>query len=297
MSRTVPSALVDVAEHFPDLLPYARGTTLLYPRAGSPAREGSSLGGPLLWPSAEPWPTCAARDHENPARGCAVVGPDPVAMVPVLQLLARDVPALEFPSGADLLQVLWCPLIHSEHDQWSPVPLVIWRSAADLASRPLLDEAPRPYDFDEGFVPRPCEVHPTEAVEYPNWDLPRELTERVGEWSEEMQESTGISYFDAFTTAQSKVGGYPGWTQPPQWPRCACDERMEHLLTVSASESNGRWLPVEERTRPGSGWEVSDTPRQEDVMGHGMDLGDAGGVYVFVCRGCPGWPTVHRYDC
>lgn len=161
MSFTVPPPPLAIADHFPDLVPHARSTTLLYPRAGAPGRCESSLGGPLLWPADEPWPTCAAPDHYNPARGRAVVGP-------------------------------------------------------------------------------------------------------------------------------------PGWTQAPRWPECVCGERMEHLLTISASESCGRWLPVEERTRPGSGWEVSDA-RQDDS--HGMVMGDAGGVYVFVCRACPNWPTIHRYDC
>ncbi len=294
MSFTVPPPPLDIADHFPDLVPHARSTTLLYPRAGAPGRWESSLGGPLLWPADELWPTCAAPDHYNPARGRAVVGPDPVAMVSVVQLFAKDVPALTFPAGTDVLQVLWCPLIHSEYDQWSPVPALRWRSAVEAASGQLRGEAPKPYEFDDEYVPRPCVVHPTEAVEYPNWDLPDNLVERVGEWSDEVEETTGISYFDAFTTRQSKVGGYPGWTQAPRWPECVCGERMEHLLTISASESCGRWLPVEERTSPGSGWEVSDA-RQDNS--HGMVMGDAGGIHVFVCRACPNWPTIHRYDC
>ncbi|GGU33603.1 hypothetical protein GCM10010289_63600 [Streptomyces violascens] len=84
--------------------------------------------------------------------------------------------------------------------------------------------------------------------------------------------------------------------QKPDWPRCACGAPMEHLLTISASESCGRWLPTEERTRPGSGWEVRGHHEYEDNS-HGMDMGDCGGVYVFLCRSCPGWPSAHRYDC
>ncbi|MFD7341322.1 hypothetical protein ACFV98_35890 [Streptomyces violascens] len=109
MSLTVPPEPVDIAERFPALTPYARSVTLLYPRLGTPGREDSSLGGPLLRPAGEAWPTCAAADHYNPARDCVVVGPAPVAMVPVLQLFARHVPALVFPPGTDALQVLWCP--------------------------------------------------------------------------------------------------------------------------------------------------------------------------------------------
>ncbi|MFE0459453.1 hypothetical protein ACFW1A_09355 [Kitasatospora sp. NPDC058965] len=291
MSFTVPPPPLDPAKHFPDLVPHARSTTLLYPRAGTPGRWESSLGGPPLWPTAEPWPMCAAADHYNPARGRAAVGPDPVAMVPVVQLFAKDVPALEFPAGADVLQVLWCPLIHSEHDHWSPVPTLRWRSAAEAASGQLRADVPQPYECDDEYLPRPCVVHPTEADEYPNWDLPDDLAERVGEWSEEIEESTGLSYFDAFTTRQSKVGGYPGWSREPRWPECVCGERMEHLLTVSASESCGRWLPMEERTPPDSGREVSEAPQENS---HGMVMGDGGGIYVFVCRDWPDWPTIHR---
>ncbi|MGW1867583.1 hypothetical protein ACWCPS_18680 [Streptomyces mauvecolor] len=295
MSLTVPPLPVGIAEHFPALAPYARTVTLLYPRIGTPGREDSSLGGPLLWPAEEAWPSCTAADHYNPARDCAVVGPAPVAMVPVLQLFARDVPALVFPPGTDVLQVLWCPLVHSEHDQWSPVPVLRWRSTAEVLPQPLLEQAPLPYEFDDDYVPRPCAVHPTETVEYPNGDLPAELCERVGKWSSELDETAGISYYDAFTTLQSKVGGYPGWTQEPDWPHCTCGVPMEHLLTISASESCGRWLPAEERTRPGSGWEARGHHEYEDDS-HGMDMGDCGGVYVFLCRGCPDWPTTHRYD-
>ncbi|MFB9365910.1 hypothetical protein ACWCYY_26560 [Kitasatospora sp. NPDC001664] len=294
MRFTVPPPPLDPAEHLPELLPLARTTTLLYPRSGTgrPDRADSSLGGPLLWPADEPWPHCAAPDHQNPERGCAVVGPEPVALVPVLQLHARDVPALEYPAGADLLQVLWCPLLHSEQDQWCPVPVLYWRVAAEVASGPLLETAPEPHEYDEEYVPLPCVVHPTEAVEYPGYDLPDDLLDRVAAWSDRLLVDHGIDYWDAYTTRQSKVGGYPGWNQRPNWPVCGCGRPTDHLLTVSSSESCGRWLPVEERTRPGSGWEQGDA--EDD--GHGMELGGLGGLYVFVCRACPGWPTVHRYD-
>ncbi|MFE0512263.1 hypothetical protein [Streptomyces sp. NPDC058964] len=33
----------------------------------------------------------------------------PVALVPLAQLFARDVPGLMAPEGRDLVQVLWCP--------------------------------------------------------------------------------------------------------------------------------------------------------------------------------------------
>ena len=51
----------------------ARTALRLHPRAGTPTVEESSVGGPLLWPTEEPWPVCErphphAR-HETPGPG------------------------------------------------------------------------------------------------------------------------------------------------------------------------------------------------------------------------------------
>ncbi|MFK0294391.1 hypothetical protein ACIQU6_28505 [Streptomyces sp. NPDC090442] len=92
----------------------ARDVTLLSPspsRAAGTAGEFARWVAPL-WPVAEPWPVCAEPDHYEPLS--TPVGPAPVAMVPVGQLYARDVPALVFPSGPDLLQIPWCPLDHED---------------------------------------------------------------------------------------------------------------------------------------------------------------------------------------
>ncbi|WP_432135258.1 hypothetical protein [Streptomyces sp. bgisy154] len=58
MSRTTPPRPFDVTALFPQLAPLARTATRLHPRAGSPSRHDSSVGGPLLWPAGEPWPHC-----------------------------------------------------------------------------------------------------------------------------------------------------------------------------------------------------------------------------------------------
>jgi hypothetical protein len=59
MTRTTPPR-PDVVAAVPELAAYARTATRLHPRRGSPGVGDSSIGGPLLWPAEEPWPTCAA---------------------------------------------------------------------------------------------------------------------------------------------------------------------------------------------------------------------------------------------
>ncbi|MFF4361170.1 hypothetical protein [Streptomyces sp. NPDC001604] len=160
-------------------------------------------------------------------------------------------PGLIFPAGTDLLQILWCPLVH-EDDQYVANPRLHWRSAALTAADAMVGEPPRPHTADEDYLPRPCTVSPTPAIEYPNWDLPEGLGELLDQRFQALkeEEEKGHDYFEVATTQQSKVGGYPGWTQPPDGPDCAgCGSRMERLLSITATEpSMGRWLPLTEWT-------------------------------------------------
>ncbi|WP_405852065.1 MULTISPECIES: hypothetical protein [unclassified Streptomyces] len=64
MHRTTPPRPVDITQEFPELGPPARTAVRLHPRPGEPAVGDSSVGGPLLWPRDEPWPTCP--EHAGP---------------------------------------------------------------------------------------------------------------------------------------------------------------------------------------------------------------------------------------
>jgi hypothetical protein len=58
MTRTTPPRPADITAVFPQLALLASTATRLHPRPGSPSVRDSSVGGPLLWPAAEPWPHC-----------------------------------------------------------------------------------------------------------------------------------------------------------------------------------------------------------------------------------------------
>jgi hypothetical protein len=66
VARTTPDRSVDLTALFPELTRYARTATRLHPRTGSPTARCSSVGGPLLWPADEPWPTCPGPHHVRP---------------------------------------------------------------------------------------------------------------------------------------------------------------------------------------------------------------------------------------
>ncbi|WP_234444702.1 DUF1963 domain-containing protein [Streptomyces sp. NRRL F-525] len=267
MEQSVTGPPYDLDDLIPELAVHARRTTVLSPTSGCPGVGESSLGGPLLWPADEPWPSCAQRGHHVPPHDRNPAGTVP--MVPVVQLFARDVPELPFPEGADVLQLLWCPLIHPDDQAYATLPRLHWRNEAAVLATGVLRDVPAPQqgEYDEEFVPTPCTVSPTAVIEYPNWDLPQGLQQALRPRIEELEARFGMEYTLFACALQNKVGGYPAWNQPPDWPLCARGHRMEHLLSVTA---------------------------EEDLD---MTMGDLGGIYIFVCRRCPELPYAHRYDC
>ena len=292
---TTPPAPVDLSTVHPRLAALARTTVRLHPRAGSPSADQSSLGGPLVWPADEPWPTCdgpAGGDHLDGEPGEEVV-----PLAPVLQLLASDVPELPFPPGTDVLQVLWCPFDH-EPDS-APRPELRWRRLADIG--PALAEMPAPdEETDPQLVPSPCVLHPERVVEYPADEVLGPLAEVIAR----IEQDTGWAYESELATATgTKALGHPDWIQSPDWPVCGCGAEMEHLLTVASWEfSRGdekRWIATEDRpAMDGWGFDADDDHPWFALRNPaGLMLGDVGNVYLFVCTRCPERPSAHRFDC
>ncbi|WP_236573383.1 hypothetical protein [Streptomyces sp. GS7] len=62
-------------------------------------------------------------------------------MVPILQLFARDAPGLEFPEGKDLLQLVWCALMHQQDPRLLVMPQLFWRNEAEIVAGGLLSES------------------------------------------------------------------------------------------------------------------------------------------------------------
>lgn len=104
---------VDPAIIAPGIEQYLRTTVRLHPRAGDPGPHDSHIGGPMLWPSAQPWPTCRARD-------CDAVAEE-IPMIALAQFTAADFPEIEFPDGADVAQIFQCPS-YPEHPYSGAIP-------------------------------------------------------------------------------------------------------------------------------------------------------------------------------
>ncbi|MGW2786584.1 hypothetical protein ACWC3X_36080 [Streptomyces populi] len=224
MSRTTPPRPLDVAALFPELAPLARTAVRLHPRPSTPTAKDSSIGGPLLWPADEPWPTCP--DHDAPAHLGVV--PGDVRQRRRILAEAWTRPRAE---GADLLTPEEREIVDRADDerripQDGPVPLipVAQLYAADIPELPrpagtdLLQVLWCPFDHDEDclpavelywrtsadvtdplpappepsvignddYLPEPCLLHPETVIEYPApHELPEELADRIHAWEDE----------------------------------------------------------------------------------------------------------------
>ncbi|MFI8389007.1 hypothetical protein [Streptomyces sp. NPDC085540] len=285
---TTPQRPVEVTALFPQLAPLARPAVRLHPRAGSPSPHDSSVGGPLLWPSDEPWPYCH-ESHDQVEQLYEAYGvhvssdiewhPGPNPMVPVAQLYVRDIPLLRPPGQTDLLQVLWCPFEH-EPDLKPPTAL-FWRSSAEVTD--VLAAPPGPFAVEyDAYVPRPCVLAPEQITEYPNpLELSAELREQLQDWSRWRAAGSGVDssyapYPKSFYSSRLslapgwKVGGWAPWglTDPVARFCSACDAGMVPLLTICSGEwdsSTRNWIPHEDQSVAQQGGELEPNPPEVQV--------------------------------
>ncbi|QNS06790.1 YwqG family protein [Streptomyces xanthii] len=244
MSRTTPPRPFDAEALFPGLAPLRRTATRLHPRPGSPTARDSSVGGPMLWPTDEPWPVCPT-PHKGADR--------PLPLIGVAQLYRRDVPGLPHPELGDVLQVFWCTF-EGHTDGAYDMHAELRRRHADevtetLAEQPVPDVVGR-----AELVPDPCVLHPEEVTEYP-WfeELSPDLQERVETWEEDEGDEDAEVYVSDLSTAPGwKSGGHIAWnlTGPTDLPCTECGTELFPLLTATDREwdsSTTSWIPYEDR--------------------------------------------------
>ncbi|WP_328929469.1 hypothetical protein OG429_36140 [Streptomyces sp. NBC_00190] len=295
MTLTTPPRPLDVEALFPDLAAHRGTATRLHPRAGSPGAGDSHVGGPLLWPADEPWPTCdEPHEHSGP-------------LLAVAQLYSRDVPDLPAgPDGCDLLQVFWCPFDRHGPTGHGMHVRLRWRRSAEV--REALAEQPRAtvVGFD-GYVPNPCVLHPERVTEYPYIELlTGELGERVEEWEDAQEEAAYEEAADeeasdgededssAWPSYQSdlsiapgwKAGGHAAWnvTGPGTMDCRGCGHGMELLLTIDTYE----WRSDSTSWRPAQ--QAGAVPGTDSNRPTGVAVGNYGRLNIFACPEDPAHP-------
>jgi hypothetical protein len=289
-----------MATRFPGIEAYRREATRLHPRPGSPDPRSSHIGGALLWPSGEPWPTCdvphMVEVTTTDSQGRAVTSYKPqqhpaAALVPLAQLWAADIPTLPRHGGAALLQVLWCPHDHEFYDVgwvYGPIPRLIWRGE-EAEHWPVIGPEQPVLGHDMPYLPTPCVLHPELITDYPWYEeLSPSIQAELDTWDKEHPSVENYQY--GLSVAPGwKVGGWPAWhlTDQAEVTCGQCTARMDLLLTIDSSEWEGppetRWRPVEEPPLS------LETVTQNEPTG--VIVGRYGALRIFLCLRCVDAPV------
>ncbi|WP_019633808.1 hypothetical protein [Actinomadura atramentaria] len=275
MTRTTPPRPVDIAAVFPDLAPLARTATRLHPRSGAPGVRDSSVGGPLLWPADEPWPTCSDEHYEpgdlvrpadvrarrailSAAWGRTPLGAE-FAITRAERAELDRIEARRFAGTPDgpipLLPVAQLfardvpdlptpPGADLLQVLWCPFhhadrlycPAVTLRWRNAADVRAVLAGPPEPPAIEtDDYLPAPCVLHPERVTEYPYVDL---LPRDLRDRLERWEEETGHDYFGALSVADGwKVGGHANWNLTDPYPMtCDCGTERELLLRIDSGE-------------------------------------------------------------
>jgi hypothetical protein len=197
------------------------------------------------------------------------------------------------------MQVTWCPFDHE--DRFCPEVSIRWLKKDDAIASLPRNPAHARTDFE--YVPNECAVFPERVVEYLHrWALPRDIADRLESAKElpllarrslpdSVDNPLGVYQVLLGSAPGMKLLGHPDWVQDPEVPTCECGELMEFYLTIASWEWDGasyrRWKPFEDPE--------PDSSKGADPTG--LMFGDAGDVYVFICRNHAEWKVSRIMQC
>ncbi|SEE16556.1 hypothetical protein SAMN04489729_6549 [Amycolatopsis lurida] len=223
----------------PGLNDLVRTAIRLHPAPGVPGPDESHFGGPLLWPSDEPWPECPVTWPPDPdASDDAWTGGHPLdepvpAMVAAAQFFRDDFPELPFPEGTDVLQILFCPMGHDSPHHQGPAVRLVWRDSGEV--RDIADEPPAPENAEAAYVPDPCVFEPCSIDELPRLcDFPAETRAALGIPEGSGDDPEGWPELDQY----SKIGGWTAWdaTDRHELGCRECGAELRQTIALASEE-------------------------------------------------------------
>jgi hypothetical protein len=183
---------------------------------------------------------------------------------------------LEGPDGADLLQVLWCPV---DHEDDMPHVQIFWRESVEIES--VMNAPPIPHDVAHygEYVPEMCIVSPEEVWEYPTpAEMDGDARRKVTEWSLlRADEYCSFYLFNLSVAPGWKVAGWAPWGEgDPFVPECTCcGADMTPLLTVASCEWDSATVSWKALDRKGLGIEANQPTK--------IEVGRTASLQIYVC--------------
>ncbi|WP_394613628.1 hypothetical protein JNUCC0626_27350 [Lentzea sp. JNUCC 0626] len=245
----------DNGREIPWIDDWLRPVVRLHQSPGTPARADSHSGGPMLWPSDEPWPHCDGSSHgtgyDLTAEQVELVRGRSTPFTGAMQLYRRDFPELPFPDGTDLLQVFLCLLEHEEI--YGPDVHLVWRAAGEVTDP--LAEPPLPEVVDPVYAIWPCVFTPCRSHEYPmHYEIPHELLYEL-EFAQAPDFRGGPVECWPGHGDSTKIGGWTRWYRGmPGGETCPdCGALRVQMLALASSENE---CPACDRPEGKAGWRL-----------------------------------------
>lgn len=200
----------------------------------------------------------------------------------VFQIYKKDFLEFYFPNDATIFQLFRCPnndCKDSYNEFYDHKMFHYFSKVKCEINNEFIKEKNKLANF-EPEVPN-CYLKPTEKFDFPNYDDFNE------EDFVEMEKKFGEEFYEEFidkynAIPNTKLWGYPSFTQSPFYPECNCGKTKDFLFQLSSEDTEDG---IESPLYPNN-W-----------SSHGIMIGDVGNIYYFVCKDC-GEKSIESYwDC
>jgi hypothetical protein len=200
----------------------------------------------------------------------------------VLQIYKKDFQTFYFPNNLNLFQLFRCPnndCSDSYSDQYDHKMFPFYFNTSEFKDKTIIKPS---HEFDniEKVVPD-CYLKPIESEDFPNYDDYEGndfviIEEKFGNKLSEF-------FMDKYSAIQkTKFGGYPSYTQSPNYPICSCGKTKEFFFQLSSEDiEDGIGYP----------------PPSDKWSPHGIMIGDVGNIYFYVCKTCGIDSIESNWDC
>lgn len=198
------------------------------------------------------------------------------------QLYKKDFSTFYFPNDTNLFQLFRCPnndCKDSYNEFYDHKMFHYFSKVTSEINKEFIIEKNTGKSF-EPLVPN-CYLKVTEAIDYPSYDdfADDEFATIQNKFGEELSDAFMDNYSPI---ANTKLFGYPSFTQGAYYPDCNCGKPKEFLFQLASEDPDDGDLKGDATFNWSS---------------HGIMIGDVGNIYYFYCLDC-GEKSIESYwDC
>ena len=200
----------------------------------------------------------------------------------VFQIYKKDFSEFYFPNDSNIFQLFRCPNndCKEAYNEFYDHKMFHYYSTVKCEINNEFKIEKNNLDDFEPKVPN-CYLKPTEKFDFPNYDdfNENDFVEIENKFGKELSEEFMEKYNPIPNT---KLWGYPSFTQSPFYPECNCGKTKDFLFQLSSED------PENDAESP---------PCPDNWSSHGIMIGDVGNIYYYVCKDC-GEKSIESYwDC